>query len=65
VWTVTWTRPLDTGQPEDDKILREGETYNVGLAVHDDNVTTRFHFVSFPLTLGIGAEADIEAVRVE
>jgi hypothetical protein len=65
VWTVTWTRPLDTGHPEDDKILREGETYNVGLAVHDDNVTTRFHFVSFPFTLGIGAEADIEAVRAE
>jgi hypothetical protein len=65
VWTVTWTRPLDTGHPEDDKILREGETYNVGLAVHDDNVTTRFHFVSFPFTLGIGAEADIEAVRAD
>jgi len=65
VWTVAWTRALDTGHPEDDKILREGETYNVGLAVHDDNVTTRFHFVSFPLTLGIGAEADIQAVRAE
>jgi hypothetical protein len=65
VWTVTWTRPLDTGHPEDDKILHEGETYNVGLAVHDDNVTTRFHFVSFPFTLGIGAEADLEAVRAD
>jgi hypothetical protein len=65
VWTVTWTRPLDAGHPEDDKILREGETYNVGLAVHDDNVTTRFHFVSFPFTLGIGAAADIEAVRTD
>jgi hypothetical protein len=65
VWTVTWARPLDTGHPEDDKILREGETYNVGLAVHDDNVTTRFHFVSFPVTLGIGAEADIEAVQTD
>jgi hypothetical protein len=63
VWTLAWTRPLDTGHPEDDKNLREGEVYNVGLAVHDDNVTTRFHFVAFPLTLGIGAEADIQAVR--
>jgi hypothetical protein len=64
VWTVTWTRPLDTGNT-DDKAMREGEVYNVGIAVHDDNVTTRFHFVSFPFTLGIGTEADIEAVRVE
>jgi hypothetical protein len=25
---------------------------SVGLVVHDDNVTTRFHLVSFPLTFG-------------
>lgn len=64
MWTVTWTRPLDTGNA-DDKAMQEGEVYNIGVAVHDDNVTTRFHFVSFPFTLGIGTEADIEAVRVE
>jgi hypothetical protein len=64
MWTVTWTRPLDTGNA-DDKAMQEGAVYNIGLAVHDDNVTTRFHFVSFPFTLGIGAEADIQAVRVE
>jgi hypothetical protein len=63
-WTVIWTRPLDTGHP-DDKVLSEGESYNIGLAVHDDNVTTRFHFVSFPFTLGIGKEADVEAQRTE
>jgi hypothetical protein len=64
-WTVVWRRPLDTGHPEDDKILEEGGVYTVGIAVHDDNVTTRFHDVSFPLTLGIGVEADIEAIKVE
>jgi hypothetical protein len=62
---VTWSRPLDTGHPEDDKILEVGGVYNVGFAVHDDNVTTRFHFVSFPMTLGIGADADITAVKVD
>jgi hypothetical protein len=64
MWTVAWTRPLDTGNA-DDKAMQEGKVYNVGVAVHDDNVTTRFHFVSFPFTLGIGAEADIQAVRVD
>lgn len=64
VWTVEFTRKLDTGHPEDDKILKEGGVYTVGLAVHDDNVTTRFHHVGFPLSLGIGVEADIEAVKV-
>ncbi len=65
VWTVVWTRPLDTGHPQDDKILKEGKVYEVGFAIHDDNVTTRYHFVSFPRSLGIGTEADIEAVKVE
>lgn len=65
VWTVEWTRPLDTGNPADDKILKEGGVYNVGFAVHDDNVTTRFHLVSFPVTLGLGTKADIEATKVK
>lgn len=64
MWTVVWTRPLNTGHPQDDKILKEGETYTVGLAVHDDNITTRGHHVSFPQSLGIGTKADIEAVKV-
>jgi hypothetical protein len=64
-WTVVWARPLDTGHPEDDKPLRPGERYTVSFSVHDDNVTTRFHHVSFPLTLGLGVDADITAVKVE
>jgi hypothetical protein len=64
VYTLVFRRKLDTGHPEDDKIMKVGGVYTVGLGVHDDNVTTRFHHVSFPLTLGIGAEADIMAVRV-
>ncbi len=65
MWTVEFVRKRDTGHPGDDKILEEGKVYTVGLAVHDDNVTTRFHFVGFPVTLGIGAKADIQAVKVE
>ena len=60
-YTVVWRRKLDTGHPADDKILKVGGKYNVGLAIHDDNVTTRFHHVSFVLTLGIGVDADIKA----
>ena len=60
-----WRRKLDTGHPTDDKTMKVGGTYPVGFAVHDDNVTTRFHHVSFPLTLGIGVKADIEAVTLK
>lgn len=64
-WTVVWARALDTGYPADDKPLRPGQRYSVSFSVHDDNVTSRFHHVSFPLTLGIGVDADITAIRVE
>lgn len=65
VWTVVWVRKMDTGHPEDDKILKEGNAYSFGFAVHDDNITTRGHHVSFPMTVGFGAEADIAAVKVD
>ncbi len=64
-WTVVWTRKLNTGHPGDDKILQEGKSYTFGFAIHDDNVTTRFHHVGFPLQIGFGAKGDIEATKVE
>jgi hypothetical protein len=64
MWTVVIVRPLGLAG-NDDKALKEGQVYTVGLAAHDDNITTRGHHVSFPLTLGIGANADIRAVRVK
>ena len=62
-WTVVIVRPLGLANA-DDKALREGQVYNIGLAVHDDNITTRGHFVSFPMRLGIGTAADIRAVKL-
>ena len=64
-YTLVFRRKLDTGHPEDDKVLKVGGVYTIGLAVHDDNVTTRFHQVSFPITLGIGTEADISSMALD
>jgi hypothetical protein len=64
VWTVVIVRPLGLANA-DDKALKEGGTYNVGFAVHDDNITTRGHHVSFVRTLGFGAaKADIQATKL-
>jgi hypothetical protein len=63
MWTVVIIRPLNLAN-KDDKALKDGEVYNIGLAVHDDNITTRGHFVSFPLTLGFGVRADIQAIKL-
>ncbi len=63
IWSVVLIRPLGLSNA-DDKMLRAGGVYNVGFAVHDDNITTRGHFVSFVRTLGLGAKAEIEAVKL-
>lgn len=63
MWTVVITRPLGLTNP-DDKSLADGGLYNVGFAVHDDNITTRGHFVSWVRTLGLGKKADIQAVKL-
>ena len=62
-WTVVIVRPLHLAN-SDDKALKEGSVYNVGFAVHDDNITTRGHHVSFVRTLGLGTPADIRAVKL-
>ncbi len=64
-YTMIFRRKLDTGHPADDKILKVGGKYTIGIGIHDDNVTTRYHFVSFPLSLGIGVDADIKAVTLK
>jgi hypothetical protein len=63
-WTVVWARPLNLKNP-DDKTLAEGKSYSFGFAVHDDNITTRGHQVSFPVTVGFGAKADIQATKLK
>jgi ethylbenzene dehydrogenase len=63
-WTVEWVRPLNLANA-DDKALREGKAYNFGFAVHDDNITSRGHQISFPVTVGFGAKAAIEATRLK
>lgn len=62
-WTVVLARPLNL-KNADDKALQEGKVYNVGFAIHDDQITTRGHQVSFPKTLGFGVKADIQAVKL-
>jgi hypothetical protein len=62
-WVVVMRRALDTGNP-DDHVLEPRRTYFLGLAVFDDHVGNRYHHVSFPVTIGLGVEADIIAISL-
>ena len=60
-WDVTLRRKMDTGNPRDDKIFRDGGSYDVAFAVFANASTMRWHYVSLPASLGLGEPAQIEA----
>ncbi|MBI4839644.1 MAG: hypothetical protein HY803_00920, partial [candidate division NC10 bacterium] len=63
-WTVDLRRKLNTGKP-DDKMLAPGKVYDIGFSVFEDRVSNRRHHVTLPpLTLGLGVDADVKAVKV-
>ncbi|HEX6000417.1 MAG TPA: ethylbenzene dehydrogenase-related protein [Hyphomicrobiaceae bacterium] len=64
-WEVTLTRAMDTGSPTDDKIFVDRGGYNLAFAVHRDTLGSRWHYVSLPVTLGLGRDADLMAARFE
>ncbi len=64
-WDVTLRRAMDTGNPEDDKVMMDKRIYNVAFAVHRGAVGSRWHYVSLPVTLGLGRDAEMTAVRFD
>jgi cytochrome c-type protein NapC len=60
-WVVEFVRPL-AGDSEH-KTLSEGKTYNLGIALHDQNSAGRFHIVSLEYTMALGGDALIKAVK--
>ncbi len=64
MWTIVFSRKFGLTNP-DDKKLSPGNAYDIGFAIHDDNITTRGHYVYWPRSIGFGAEkADIKATKV-
>ncbi len=62
-WVVELRRRLNTGNP-DDKVLQPGKAYPVGFSIFDDTVSNRRHYVTLPLTVGLGVDGDVKAVKV-
>jgi hypothetical protein len=62
-WNLDLRRALDTGYPLDDKAFSHLGLYDVAFAVHKNATGSRWHYVSFPFTLGLSRDADIEATR--
>lgn len=63
-WDVTLVRAMDTGNTLDDKIFRDGGSYDLAFAVFRNASTMRWHYVSLPLSLGLETPAQMVAERV-
>ncbi len=59
-WHVQMRRLLKTGN-DDDKQLQDHRRYTIAFAIHKNYTGSRWHHVSFPLSLGFGVNADIVA----
>jgi len=62
-YTAVFKKKLVSEEPNAVR-LKPGDVFTIGLAIHDDGASKRKHFVSFPVTVGLGTSADIEAERV-
>ncbi len=63
MWTVVFSRPLDSGAPGDVP-LTPGQTYTVGFAIHDDFAAARFHHVTLNTSLALDDDtAEINVVK--
>ena len=62
-YTVIMKRKLVTMDQEDVQ-LKAGSSLNVGLAIHDDWAQKRTHYVSFPISIGLGTKGTITATKI-
>ncbi|MEK7842574.1 MAG: ethylbenzene dehydrogenase-related protein, partial [Deltaproteobacteria bacterium] len=62
-YTVIMKRKLVTLDQEDIQ-LKAGSSFNIGLAIHDDGAQKRQHYVSFPVSIGLGTKGTITATKI-
>ncbi len=64
-WDVTLVRAMDTGDPLEDKIFRDGGNYDLAFAVFRNASTMRWHYVSLSVSLGLEEPAQLVAERIK
>jgi hypothetical protein len=45
--------------------LEEGDSVAISIAIHDYSTSHRRHYVSFPLSVGLGTGGDVKAEKVK
>jgi hypothetical protein len=47
-----------------DADISEGDVVPVAISIHDEGAAKRKHFVSFPMAIGVGASAEVRALKL-
>ncbi len=63
-YSAVFKRRLGKGGPND-VTIKDGSVVSIGVAIHDDATEARKHYVSFPLTIGLGVKADLKAEKIK
>lgn len=63
-YTAVFKRKLKSDENSDIS-LSEGDVLSAGVAIHEDKAEKRRHYVTFPFTIGIGANAEVRASNLE
>lgn len=63
-WNVSLSRLMDTGAPLDDKIFIDGGKYSIAFSIHRDATGGRWHYISMPVSLGLGRDAQLPALKL-
>ena len=64
-WDITLVRAMDTGNSLEDKAMVDKSVYSVAFAVHRNATGSRWHYVSLPVSLGLGRDAELGAIRFD
>jgi len=63
-YTVNFKRKLNTGD-SGDVVFTAGKKIDLSIAIHENKLSSRFHYTSFPISVGLGAKkVDISAVKL-
>lgn len=63
-YSITFKRQLNTGDTGD-IVLKAGGQVNISIAIHEAKSNSRFHYTSFPLSLGLDSKkADLKAMKL-
>ncbi|MBE7415502.1 MAG: hypothetical protein HS130_09885 [Deltaproteobacteria bacterium] len=63
-YTAVFKKPIGRAGKYD-VAISEGDVFTIAIAIHEDGARERRHYVSLPVSIGLGPGGDIQAIRLK